>query len=260
MKFLKQVKFYKLFVISALVIGVGGGLFYLISTQKIDEAEVRTPDQKREAVFESARQSTVQSPQSPSEADIEKAIAALESLGPLEATEHRDEEGESLGDELNPDTPVINSSDETPLSYEEALRQRYVRVRETAEYKEVNGKFNDLVMEAYEISGLETPAQDALREFSENIYAILGYTEAEGDARQLSDEENEIIRLERTRLKEEAEAERVLQSKLRSENWLARKELHQQRLELMGMTDEEFRIAIDAYRRVLESTEVSPNR
>ena len=258
MQFTKPLKFRKHFVLGALAIGVGFFLFYLISTRQIsDDPEIKTPEQKRETIFESPRPSTVQSSQPPSQADIEAAITALENL---DVTENRDESVESAGDAVSPETQVTDSRDQTPLSYEEELRQRFVRIKETAEFKEVNGKINDLVTEAFEISGLETPAQDALREFSKNIYAILGYTEAEGDARQLSDEENEIIRWERTRLKEEAEVERVLQNNLRSENQLARKELHQQRLELLGMTAEEFEIAIDAYRRVLESTEVSPNR
>ena len=84
MKFPKQFNPYKLIVAGAIVIGVGVFLFYLISTPKIDEsedeAEVRTPDQRREAVLESSGQWTVQSSQPPSQADIEAAITALESL------------------------------------------------------------------------------------------------------------------------------------------------------------------------------------
>ena len=263
MKFPNQFNFRERFVISVIVIGVGVGvfLFYLISTQKIDEsedeAEVRTPDERREAVLESPGRSTVQSSQPPSQADIEKAIAALESL---DATENRDESVESAGDAVSPETQVTDSRDQTPLSYEEELRQRFVRIKETAEYKEVNGKFNELVIEAYGISGLETPARDALREFNKNPYAILGYTEAEGDTRKLSDEEFEIMRFEGTRLREEAEAERALRKRLNAENRRTSDELHQQRLALLGMTDEELRIAVDAYRRALESMEVSPNR
>ena len=189
MKFPNQFNFRKLFVISAIVIGVGGLLFSLISTWMIDEPEpepeMETSEQKP-AVLAVPGQSTVQSPQSPkspSEADIEAAITALENL---DVTENRDESVESAGDAVSPETQVTDSRDQTPLSYEEELRQRFVRIKETAEYKEVNGKFNELVMEAYEISGLETPARDALNKFDENIYAILGYTEAEGDARHLS--------------------------------------------------------------------------
>ena len=68
------------------------------------------------------------------------------------------------------------------------------------------------------------------------------------------------MRQERTRLKQEAEAERALSKRLNAENRRTSDELHQQRLALLGMTDEELRIAVDAYRRALESMEVSPNR
>ena len=76
--------------------------------------------------------STVKSSQPPSEADIEAAITALENL---DATENRDESVESAGDEVSPETRVTDSSDETPLSYEEELKQRYRRIRKTPEYQ-----------------------------------------------------------------------------------------------------------------------------
>ena len=209
MKFPNQFNFRERFVISAIVIGGGGFLFYLISTPKIDEsedeAEVRTPDQRREAVLESPGQSTVQSSQPPSQADIEKAIAALESL---DATERRDEEVESSGDQTISDTLLTDNGDQTLLNYEEERKQRIERIRNSPEYKALKAKITEhqLAVDEWKRSA-ERPARDAHIAYMRNPYSIFGMTEAEADEIEWSEEQLKFVRAEGKRLHREAQIE-----------------------------------------------------
>ena len=242
MKFLKHFKFRNIFVISAIVIGVGGLLFALISTWMIDEPEpeMETSEQKP-AVLEVPGRSTIQSPKPPSEADIEAAITALENL---DVTENRDESVESAGDEVSPETRVTDSSDETPLSYEEELKQRYRRIRKTPEYQELNAKVYAVQFELEALGHLETPAEDAWVKFCKNRYSIFGLTEAEADEIGLSDEQHEFMTQEGKRLEQEAINGREQRAALYRENRSQRAELDQQIYELLGMTKEEVQIAL----------------
>ena len=217
-------------------------MFYLISPRQIsDTPEIKTPEQKREAVLESPGQSsTVESPKPPSEADIEKAIAALENL---DATEQPSADAESSGNEANSETRVEDNSNQAPLSYEEELRQRYLRIKETPEYKEFLDKAHDLLVKHYELLGLETPATDAYVAFQRNPYSIFGYTKAEGREIELSDEELKIMREEERRLTQKWNKERAEHSAMISASDREQDELRQQELELLGMTKEEYYIA-----------------
>ena len=210
MKFPNQFNFRERFVISAIVIGVGVGvfLFYLISTPKIDEsedeAEVRTPDQRREAVLESPGQSTVQSSKPPSQADIETAIAALESL---DATERLNEGVENSGDETNSETLLTDSGDRTPLNYEEERKQREERIMNSAEYKALKSKITELALELTEWGNVERPAQRVHIAYMRNPFSVFGLTDAEADEIEWSDEQLEFMREEGKRLRQESEAE-----------------------------------------------------
>ena len=233
MKFLKHFTFRKICVISAIVIGVGGLLFYLISTRKIDESEaeadVRTPDQRREAVLESSGQSTVQSSQRPSQADIEKAIAALESL---DATERLNEGVENSGDETNPETLLIDSGDETLLSDEEERKQRRERIMNSPEYKALKAKIIELALELTEWSkvGVERPAKRAHIAYMRNPYSVFGLTKEEGDGFEieLSDEQVKFMHEEGKRLYREEQTETVQWKEVWDENLRQRRELSQQ--------------------------------
>ena len=233
MKFPNQFNFRERFVISAIVIGVGVGvfLFYLISTPKIDEseaeAEVRTPDQRREAVLESPGQSTVQSSQPPSQADIEKAIAALESL---DATEHLNEGVENSGNETNPETLLIDSGDETLLSDEEERKQRRERIMNSPEYKALKAKIIELALELTEWGKVERPAKRAHIAYMRNPYSVFGLTKEEGDGFEieLSDEQVKFMHEEGKRLYREEQTETAQWKEVWDENLRQRRELSRQ--------------------------------
>lgn len=238
----KQFDLHKILVISAIVVGVGFFLFSLIFTRVIDKPEMKTtemeiPEQKqRETVLETPEQSTVQSLKLPSKADIEAAIAALENM---DTTENRDEGVESYWDEENSETPLTDSLDKTPLSYEEELKQRYWRIRKTPEYKELNDKLYDMALELESLGNLETPAHDALTKYWKNTYSVFGLTEAEANEREWSDEQIEFMHQEGERLKQEWIIERDQLAALYEENERQTDELRQQIYELLGMTHEE---------------------
>ena len=205
----KQFNFHKLFVIGAIVLGVGFFLFSLIFTRVIDKPEMKTtemgiPDQKRETVLESPGQSTLQSSKLPSEAEIEAAIAALENL---DATERRNKGIESSGDAANSETLFTDYSDETPLSYEEERKQRRERIRNSPEFKAIKEKSRLHAMEWNAWGDVERPAKDAYHEYMRNPYSVFGLTKDEGFETELSDEELEFMRHEGERLRQEAETE-----------------------------------------------------
>ena len=244
MKFPNQFNFHKFLVISAITIGVGFFLFSLIFTRMVDESEEKSEmphaEPKRGIVSESFQpstiQTTVQSLKLPSEADIEAAIAALENM---DTTENLDEGVESSWGEENSETPLIDSPDKTPLSYEEELKQRYWRIRKTPEYKELNDKIYDMALEFESLGNLEKPAHDALTKYWKNTYSVFGLTEAEANEREFSDEQIEFMHQEGERLKQEWIIERDQIAALYREKERQRDELHQQVYELLGMTQEE---------------------
>ena len=242
MKSGKQFYRHKIFVISAIVVGVGFFLFSLIFTRVIDKPEMKTtevqiPEQKqRETVLETPEQSKVQSLKLPSKADIEAAIAALENM---DTTERRDEGVENSWDEENSETSLTDSLDETPLSYDEELKQRYWRIRKTPEYKELNDKLYDMALELESLENLERPAHDALTKYWKNTYSVFGLTEAEAENREFAEEQIAFMHQEGERLKQEWIIERDQLAALYEENERQTDELRQQIYELLGMTHEE---------------------
>ena len=210
MKSGKQFDLHEIFVISAIVVGVGFFLFSRIFTRVIDKSEMKTTEiqipeqQQREAVLETPEQSTVQSLKLPTEADIEAAIAALENI---DTTKSRDEGVESSWDEENSETPLTNSLDETPLSYEEERKQRRERIKNSPEFKAILEKSRTHALEWNAWSDVERPAKDAYHEYMRNPYSVFGLTKDEGFETELSDEELELMRREGERLRQEAEAE-----------------------------------------------------
>jgi len=206
----KQLDLHKIFVISAVVVGVGFFLFSLIFTRVIDKPETKTtemgiPEQKqREAVLETLGQPTVQSLKLPSKADIEAAIAALENLDAMESLE---EWVESSWDEENSETPFTDSLDETPLSYEEERNQRRERIKNSPEFKAILEESRAHALEWNAWSDVERPAKDAYHEYMRNPYSVFGLTKDEGFETELSDKELELMKREGERLRQEAETE-----------------------------------------------------
>ena len=134
---------------------------------------------------------------------------------------------------------LTDSGDETPLSYEEELKQRYWRIRKTPEYQELNDQVYAVQLELEELGNVDRPADDAWVKFLKNRYSILGLTEAEADEIDLSDEQHEFISQEGKKLEEEAIDERNFWNMLYQENRRRRAELDRDILKLLGMTKEE---------------------
>lgn len=236
MKLRTQFNFHKVFVVSAIVIGIGFFLFSLIYSRMMNRSAMEILNQKREGVLGELGQSAVLSSE-PTEADIEMAISTFENL---DAMESRDGGIESYGDEANSEVLLTHSGDETPLSYEEELKQRYWRIRKTPEYQELNDKILIVQLQLEELGNLETPAQDAWVKYSKNPYSVFGLTKAEADEIwDFSEEQIEFMKQEGEKLKREWADERDLRAALRQENRRQRAELDQQILELLGMTKEE---------------------
>ena len=235
MKLRTQFNFHKVFVVSAIVIGIGFFLFSLIYSKMMNRSTMEILNQKREGVLGELGQSTVLSSE-PTGADIEMTISTFENP---DAMESRDGGIESYGDEANSEMLLTDSGDETPLSYEEELKQRYRRIRKTPEYQELNDQVYAVQIELEVLGNLDRPADDAWVKFLKNRYSILGLTEAEADEIDLSDEQHEFISQEGKKLEEEAIDERNFWNMLYQENRRRRAELDRDILKLLGMTKEE---------------------
>ena len=235
MKLRTQFNFHKVFVVSAIVFGIGFFLFSLIYSKMMNRSTMEILNQKREGVLGELEQSTVLSSE-PRGADIEMAISTFENP---DAMESRAGGIESYGDEANSEMLLTDSGDETPLSYEEELKQRYRRIRKTPEYQELNDQVYAVQLELEELGNVDRPADDAWVKFLKNRYSILGLTEAEADEIGLSSEQHEFISQEGKRLEEEAIEERNFMKMLYQENRRRRAELDREILKLLGMTKEE---------------------
>ena len=236
MKLRTQFNFHKFFVVSAIVIGIGFFLFSLIYSGMKNRSAMEMLDQERESVLGDPGQSTVLSSE-PTRSDIEMTISTFENL---DAMESRDGGLENYSDVANSEMLLMDSGDETPLSYEEELKQRYRRIRKTPEYQELNDQILIVQLELEALGNLETPAQDAWVKYSKNPHSVFGLTEAEADEIwDFSEEQIEFMRQEGERLKREWLVERDQRAALRQENRRQRAELDQKMLELLGMTQEE---------------------
>lgn len=230
-----QFNFHKVFVVSAIVIGIGFFLFSLVYSGMKNRSAMEMLDQEREGVLGAPGQLTVLSSE-PTRSDIEMTISTFENL---DAMESRDGGLENYSDEANSETLLMDSGDETPLSYEEELKQRYKRIRKTPEYQELNGQVYAVQLELEELGNLDRPAEDAWVKFLKNRYSILGLTEAEADEIDLSDEQHEFISQEGKKLEQEVIDERNFLKMLYQENRRQRAELDREMLKLLGMTQEE---------------------
>lgn len=169
------------------------------------------------------------------QAELDAAITFLENLDRTQSRTQAVSTNTSLADSDS----VLDSNEETPLSYEEELKQRLHRIMMTPEWKIINGRFNELVTQSLAF-GMPEELLKRKYEYSQNPFSVFGLTEEEADERDWSSEELEFMRAEGTRIQQKiAEAEAPQMARQREmEN------LNQQRLKLLGMTEEEFRIAL----------------
>ena len=241
MKLRTQFNFHKVFVVSAIVIGIGFFLFSLIYSGMKNRSAMEMLDQERESVLGDPGQSTVLSSE-PTRSDIEMTISTFENL---DAMESRDGGLENYSDVANSEMLLMDSGDETPLSYEEELKQRYWRIRKTPEYQELNDQILIVQLELEALGNLETPAHDAWVKYSKNPHSVFGLTEAEADEIwDFSEEQIEFMKQEGERLEREWLVERDQRAALHRENRRQRAELDRQMLELLGMTQEEVLIVL----------------
>ncbi len=151
--------------------------------------------------------------------------------------------------EESPSTPSAETKHETPLTgeakltYEEELRQRFLRISQTPEYKQINDRRNELTMEAYEL-GPPAWLQQAIYEYDHNPFCVFGVSKEEGFEMlvfgELAQEDLAYMREVRQQLDQLAhEYTAPLLANQRE-----RAELAQQRRELLDMTEDEIRIAL----------------
>lgn len=235
MKLRTQFNFHKVFVVSAIVIGIGFFLFSLIYSRMMNRSTMEILNQKREGVLGELGQSAVLSSE-PTGADIEMAISTFENL---DAMESRDGGIKSYGYEANSETLLTDSGDQTPLNHEEGLKKRYFRLTKSPEYKELTCRIMELQLELEAWGDVERPAKDAHIAYMKNPFSVCGLTAAEADEIDWTPEELESVKKEGKRLHQESEVEYA--------NWRAGwdaikhewQELEQQRLNVLGMTGAE---------------------
>lgn len=179
-----------------------------------------------------------------SEEEIEEITAFLDEFGEAE-----DGSPGHVAEEVS-----AEMGGEIPLTYEEEFRQRYIRIKETPEYKAVNERVKELRREHY---GLQPSSEfrERYAEYVLNRYSVFGMTLEEGKSRfrnrEFSSEELAYM----TEVGEKLEQERTEIREALQANDRERLEFHQRILELMDMTDEELTIAIREYWRVLRGDE-----
>lgn len=235
MKLQTQFNFHKVFVVSAIVIGIGFFLFSLIYSGMKNRSAMEMLDQEREGVLGDPRQSTVLSSE-PTGTGTEMTISTFETL---DAMESRDGGIESYGDETNSETLLTDSGNQTPLSHEEELKKRYFRLTKSPEYKELTCRIMELQLELEAWGDVERPAKDAHIAYMKNPFSVCGLTATEADEIDWTPEELESVKKEGKRLHQESEVE---YAEWRA-GWDAIKrewqELEQQRLNVLGMTEAE---------------------
>ncbi len=166
------------------------------------------------------------------------------------ATQKDNEEAIAFLDELKresqPAKPISTispaQSEDKPLSYEEELTQRYLRIKKTPEFQALM-KEGEILREKMELAF--TP-EWLVREscaFFENEYSILGMTREEGMRKmrkgQLSQEQLDIMRETRLRYMDEVEEYQKRQMVIKEDMRIV---LNKQ-LDLLGMTWHEFVLA-----------------
>lgn len=126
-----------------------------------------------------------------------------------------------------------------PLTYEEELKAHYRRIRETAEYRAIDARMDQLRNEYHE--HLKTPELDEQwLEHERNPFSAFGLTFEEGLDVEWSQEDWDYMRSVGEQIKQQVETARSR----RIENQLERDRLYQQLLDLLNMTEAEFLIAL----------------
>lgn len=156
--------------------------------------------------------------------------------GTLDAVSEQQSVRDEVGSVMEDVSPI---DDRQPLSYEEELRQRFLRISRTPEFQAVNRRMNELNRAFYDLH----PPDELRGEwnlYQQNPYHFFGATREEALQLEWSEEDLEFIREEGERLNAALDGYRIQQEA----NSRERKALHQQRLDLLDMTEREFKIAL----------------
>lgn len=231
MKNQKNFDLHKFFVISAIAIGIGFFLTSLILSRMVF-------NEKGGDIFKEDIQAPKEA-QRVAQLSSGKSQMPDEKNGAVVASSEEDNAEISTEAEAS-QVPQADTSGETPLNYEEKLRQRWRNFTKTPEYKEYSRKFSELARKSNEASAPIEAATIKWNEYLMNPYSVFGLTKAEGEKTKWSEEGLEFMEKEGKKLKQQLDESVNLQR----ETLQQMRDLVQWTKDLVGMTDEEYYIAI----------------
>ncbi len=132
-----------------------------------------------------------------------------------------------------------NVASKAITSREDQLLQKYYRVKETPDYKAIERRYNQLVEELYQLAFLDA-LREQLLEYEQNPFSIIGLTKEEASQREWSDKDLEYIRSLGDKLEKQIKEYEYIVKAIEDE----KAQLHQKRLELLGMSEEEYNLII----------------
>jgi hypothetical protein len=132
-----------------------------------------------------------------------------------------------------------NVTNKKSVVHDEQLLQKYHSVRITPEYKDIESKYNRLMAELYKLPSLDI-LREQLMEYEENPFAVFGLTKEEGEQRSWSDSDLQYIQDAKSKLEQQLKEYEEVAKTVEDE----KDRLQQKRLELLGMTEEEYTLVI----------------
>lgn len=132
-----------------------------------------------------------------------------------------------------------NVNNKKSVVRDEQLLQKYHRIRITPEYKDIESKYNRLMAELYKLPSLDI-LREQLLEYEENPYSVFGLTKEEGEQRSWSDSDLQYIQDAKSKLEQQLKEYEDIAKTVEDE----KDRLQQKRLELLGMTEEEYTLVI----------------
>lgn len=132
-----------------------------------------------------------------------------------------------------------NITSKANANREEQLLQKYYRIKETPDYKAIERRYNQLIEELCQLAFLDM-LREQLLEYEQNPFSIIGLTKEEASQREWSDKDLEYIKNLGDRLEKQIKEYEDIAKAIENE----KEQLHQKRLELLGMSEEEYNLVI----------------